>query len=109
MRKFPVAQKWANNQNINVSRLRFRPIPPSSAEIKFWARRLCPLSNPMIDWHPTHSWRCRYAPFSAVGGKMARYRDITPAEMTPAQRPDGSAISASWPLDRMKLARSSSK
>ena len=25
MRKFPVAQKWANNQNINVSRLRFRP------------------------------------------------------------------------------------
>jgi hypothetical protein len=24
--------------------------------------------------------------FSAVGGKMARYRDITPAEMTPAQR-----------------------
>jgi hypothetical protein len=39
---------------------------------------------------------------------MARYRDITPAEMTPAQRPDGSAI-ASWPLDRMKLARSSSK
>jgi len=40
---------------------------------------------------------------------MVRYRDITPAEMTPAQRPNCSEISASWPLDRVKLARSSSK